>query len=85
MGNRPRPVETAPYERDHDVLLWQQSANFQYHDGVYAFQGAHSGFDQYKCGVFQVRHRGHTCEAVGCEGSLCVDAIWAVGAGRVEG
>lgn len=85
MGNCPRAVETTAHERDNDVLFRQQSADFQYHDGIYAVQGPHPGSDQHECRLCQVRHGRDTWEVAGREGSVCVDAVWAVGVGGVEG
>lgn len=85
MGNCPRAVETTAHERDNDVLFRQQSADFQYHDGIYAIQGPHPGSDQHECRLCQVRHGRDTWEVAGREGSVCVDAVWAVGVGGVEG
>lgn len=37
MGDRHRPVQADPDERDHDVHVRQQSPDLQYYDGWNAF------------------------------------------------
>lgn len=71
MGNRARSGESTAYECDHDVHVWEQSADLQYHDGVHVIQEPRAEPDADESSIYEVRNRGDEEYAMAYQSRLC--------------
>lgn len=85
MGGRLGSLEADPHERNHDVHVWKQPANLQYHDGFHALQGSYTRLDSHQSRVCEIRNGFEPCEIVGMQGGICLDAARSTWIGYLEG
>lgn len=85
VGTCTCPSQIAPDERNHDVHVWQLTADLQHHDGLHALHESYQGSSGHQPGIFPVRVRGNSKEIVYRQGGVRVDAAGRARVGSVEG